>query len=120
MGVRGRKGGAGGDPEEALVRECREELDIRVAVGEPFMEVIHAYPDLTVHLTLFHASIAEGTPRKLEHQDIRWIRAAEIPQYRFWPRRRGHPGAAAGSGRMRRVPHRLEDKTRPAPEWRWP
>ena len=47
--------------EEALVRECREELDIRVAVGEPFMEVIHAYPDLTVHLTLFHASIAEGT-----------------------------------------------------------
>ena len=40
--------------EEALVRECREELDIRVAVGEPFMEVIHAYPDLTVHLTLFH------------------------------------------------------------------
>lgn len=67
------------------VRECREELDIRVAVGEPFMEVIHAYPDLTVHLTLFHASIAEGTPRKLEHQDIRWIRAAEIPQYRFCP-----------------------------------
>ena len=71
--------------EEALVRECREELDIRVAVGEPFMEVIHAYPDLTVHLTLFHASIAEGTPRKLEHQDIRWIREAEIPQYRFCP-----------------------------------
>ena len=71
--------------DEALVRECREELDIRVAVGEPFMEVIHAYPDLTVHLTLFHASIAEGTPRKLEHQDIRWIRAAEIPQYRFCP-----------------------------------
>ena len=49
------------------------------------LEVIHAYPDLTVHLTLFHASIAEGTPRKLEHQDIRWIRAAEIPQYRFCP-----------------------------------
>ena len=75
----------GETPEQALIRECREELDIRVAVGEPFMEVIHAYPDLTVHLTLFHASIAEGTPRKLEHQDIRWIRAAEIPQYRFCP-----------------------------------
>ena len=73
------------DVYKRQVRECREELDIRVAVGEPFMEVIHAYPDLTVHLTLFHASIAEGTPRKLEHQDIRWIRAAEIPQYRFCP-----------------------------------
>ena len=81
----GGKGEPGETREEALVRECREELDIRVAVGEPFMEVIPAYPDLTVHLTLFHASIAEGTPRKLEHQDIRWIRAAEIPQYRFCP-----------------------------------
>ena len=57
--------------EEALVRECREELAVTVSVGEV--------------LTLFHASIAEGTPRKLEHQDIRWIRAAEIPQYRFCP-----------------------------------
>lgn len=85
MGVRGRKGGAGGDPGGGPGPGVREELDIRVAVGEPFMEVIHAYPDLTVHLTLFHASIAEGTPRKLEHQDIRWIRAAEIPQYRFCP-----------------------------------
>lgn len=71
--------------EEALVRECGEELGIRVAVGEPFMEVTHAYPDLTVHLTLFHASIAEGRPQKLEHEDLRWIRAAEIPQYRFCP-----------------------------------
>ena len=75
----------GETPEEAALRECREELDIRVAVGEPFMEVIHAYPDLTVHLTLFHASIAEGTPRKLEHQDIRWIRPEDIPQYVFCP-----------------------------------
>lgn len=105
--------------EEALVRECREELDIRVAVGEPFMEVIHAYPDLTVHLTLFHASIAEGTPRKLEHQDIRWIRAAEIPQYRFCPQTRPS-WSGCGKWPDAAVPHRLEDKTRPAPEWRWP
>ena len=71
--------------EEALVRECREELDITVAVGEPFMDVTHEYPDLTVHLTLFHASIAQGVPRMLEHNDIRWITADEIPQYEFCP-----------------------------------
>ena len=75
----------GGTREGALVRGGRGGVDIRGAGGGPFMGGIHAYPDLTVHLTLFHASIAEGTPRKLEHQDIRWIRAAEIPQYRFCP-----------------------------------
>ena len=59
--------------EQALIRECREELDVTVSVGEVFMEVAHAYPDLTVHLTLFHAAIAQGTPKKLEHNDLRWI-----------------------------------------------
>lgn len=48
--------------EQALVRECREELDVTVQVGKVFVEVTHEYPDLTVHLTLFHASIQEGTP----------------------------------------------------------
>ena len=71
--------------EEALIRECREELGVTVAVEEPFMEVTHAYPDLTVHLTLFHAAIAEGVPQKLEHNDIRFITVKEIPQYEFCP-----------------------------------
>ena len=71
--------------EQALIRECREELAVTVNVGQVFMEVTHAYPDLTVHLTLFQASIAEGTPQLLEHNDIRWITPAEIPQYEFCP-----------------------------------
>ena len=70
---------------QALIRECREELDITLAVGEVFMEVVHEYPDLTVHLTLFHAAIASGVPKTLEHNDIRWITPSEIPQYDFCP-----------------------------------
>ena len=70
---------------QALIRECREELDITLAVGEVFMEVVHEYPDLTVHLTLFHAAIASGVPKKLEHNDIRWITVNEIDQYEFCP-----------------------------------
>lgn len=71
--------------QQALIRECREELTVTVTVGEVFMEVEHEYPDLTVHLTLFHAAIAEGIPQKLEHNDIRWIAPAQIPDYEFCP-----------------------------------
>lgn len=71
--------------QRALIRECQEELDITVSVGEIFMEVDHVYPDMTVHLTLFHAAIAEGTPKLLEHNDIRWITPSEIDQYPFCP-----------------------------------
>ena len=71
--------------EQALIRECREEIAVELSVGDVFMEVLHEYPDLTVHLTLYNASIAKGTPRKLEHNDIRWITPDEIPDYDFCP-----------------------------------
>lgn len=71
--------------QQALIRECREELAVTVNVGEQFMELTHVYPDLTVHLTLFHASITEGTPQLLEHSEIRWIPVSEIDDYEFCP-----------------------------------
>ena len=71
--------------EEALIRECREELGITITVGDVCMDVVHEYPDITVHLTLFHASIAEGTIRLLEHNAIAWITPTEIPDYDFCP-----------------------------------
>lgn len=71
--------------EEALVRECREEIGVTVRVGDVFMEVDHEYPDITIHLTLFNAEIAEGIPQKLEHNDIKSITPDEIEQYRFCP-----------------------------------
>ena len=71
--------------KQALIRECQEELAITISVGEVFMDVVHEYPDLTVHLTLFNAIIANGTPQKLEHNDIRWITVDEIPEYIFCP-----------------------------------
>ena len=71
--------------EQALVRECQEELAVTISVGDVFMEVTHEYPDITVHLTLFNAPIGEGTPQKLEHNDIQWITPAQIPNYDFCP-----------------------------------
>ena len=81
----GGKVESGETKEQALIRECKEELDILLSVGDVFMDVIHEYPDLTVYLTLFNATIAEGKPQKLEHNDIRWITPSEIPNYDFCP-----------------------------------
>lgn len=69
----------------ALARECREELGVEIAVGDIFMEVEHTYPDMTVHLTLFHARILQGIPQKLEHNDIQWITPQQIDGYVFCP-----------------------------------
>ena len=71
--------------EQALVRECQEELAVTLSVGEEFMNVTHEYPDLKVHLTLFNATISEGEPQKLEHNDIKWITPSEISNYEFCP-----------------------------------
>ena len=81
----GGKVESGETKEQALIRECWEELAVTLSVGDVFMDVVHEYPDLTVHLTLFNATIAEGEPQKLEHNDIKWITPSEIPNYEFCP-----------------------------------
>ena len=71
--------------EEALVRECREELDITVSVGDIFTQVVHEYPDILIRLTLFNCTVAQGTPKLLEHNDLKWIHPDEIPNFDFCP-----------------------------------
>jgi len=71
--------------EECLIRECQEELDVTLEVKDVFMDVIHEYPDIMVHLTFFNAEIASGIPQLIEHNDIKWISVEEIPRYKFCP-----------------------------------
>ena len=75
----------GETPRQALIRECREELGITLRVDDLFMDVTHEYPDLTVHLQLFHAAIADGVPQLLEHHAMKWITVAEIDTLKFCP-----------------------------------
>ena len=81
----GGKAEPGETKEQALIRECQEELAVTLDVGDVFMDITHEYPDLTVHLTLFNATITEGEPKKLEHNDIQWIAPREITNYEFCP-----------------------------------
>lgn len=71
--------------EQALIRECKEELAIAVAPTDVFTEVVHEYPDISINLTLFNCTIANGVPQLLEHNDLKWITPEEIPQFKFCP-----------------------------------
>lgn len=75
----------GESPREALVRECMEELNIRLTVGELFARVTHQYPELLVRLSLYEARIAAGSPQAMEHRDIRWVSPGELKVYDFCP-----------------------------------
>ena len=81
----GGKVESGESGQQALVRECCEELGVTLEVNDRFMDVTHEYPDLTVHLTLYEAEIVQGEPKMLEHHDIRWITPHEMDQLDFCP-----------------------------------
>ena len=71
--------------QDALIRECREELGVIVGVGDVFMQLVHEYPDLTIELTLYKCDIKQGSPQKLEHNDIQWITPEQIDDFDFCP-----------------------------------
>ena len=81
----GGKVEAGESFQEALKRECMEELAIQVDVHDQFMQVVHEYPDILIRLTLFHCTISKGVPQTLEHNDIRWIHPSQIDNFTFCP-----------------------------------
>lgn len=68
----------------ALARELREELGVRVQVGELYARVEHIYPDLQVELALYRARLHElEDPRPLTAQELRWVPRRELPGLPF-------------------------------------
>ena len=75
----------GESDEEALRRECREELNVGIGVGELFTDVTHVYPDLTVELLVYRAFILSGAPELLEHTEIRYVSKEQLDAFDFCP-----------------------------------
>ena len=71
--------------EEALIRECQEELDITLDVSYLYTDVSFNYPDIAIHLSLYKAHIKSGTPKLLEHAGLKWIKTSELGLYDFCP-----------------------------------
>ena len=74
----------GETPEQALIRECKEELAVTVKPGKLYASIIHEYPDITVELSLYE-TVLEGEVTLLEHVDARYIPLSEIDKYEFCP-----------------------------------
>ena len=76
----------GETPEQALVRECREELNLEIENEYIIDSVVHEYPEKTIRLTLISCSPKSGSvPKALEHQQIRWVTRSEMDALDFAP-----------------------------------
>jgi len=68
---------------ECIRRELREELGIRVRIGERLITVHHAYSHFTIDLHAYVGRIESGRPRPLECADLAWVRLEEMDVYPF-------------------------------------
>lgn len=75
----------GETPQQALERECREELAVEIQAGELFMEVVHEYDDRIVRLLVLRAVLKSGEPIALEHQAMAWVTPQQMMEYDFCP-----------------------------------
>ncbi len=75
----------GESPEDALVREIREELDVRIGVDSLLIVVDHDYDTFHLHMFCFVAHIEEGHPHLLEHSAAKWLDAAAIDSVAWLP-----------------------------------
>jgi|SRR5208282_2941644 len=69
--------------EQCLARELREELGVEISVGGLFEEVVHTYPEKTVHLKFFFCSLLAGEPQPLDCAALKWVGKSELDEYAF-------------------------------------
>jgi len=76
----------GETPEQALARECREEIALEIVNEKIRTSVTHAYPEKTIHLTLIDCEPAPGAePQALEHAELGWFTPTEMQSLDFCP-----------------------------------
>jgi 8-oxo-dGTP diphosphatase len=74
----------GESPEEALVRELREELGIETGAVEPITRYSYQYPGRSpILLGFFQVKSFEGEPRNLVFEEIRWAVRGSLPAFDF-------------------------------------
>jgi 8-oxo-dGTP diphosphatase len=72
---------SGETPEQSLVRELREELDVRARIGELLCSATYEGDGISLELLVYRVEGFDGTPVLIEHEEIRWVRPAELRSY---------------------------------------
>lgn len=75
----------GESPEECLVRECLEELEIEIEILELFEQTKYSYPERDIEFMFFSASLKNGIPTASVHDSIKWVSPDMLPDYEFCP-----------------------------------
>ena len=75
----------GETPQEALVREILEELDIRIEVGDFLTTVEYDYPEFHLVMDCFWCAIKEGELKLLEHEAAKWLPITDLRQVKWLP-----------------------------------
>ena len=81
----GGKMEAGETPQEALVREIREELNTEIAVGDKLADVEYDYPDFHLSMSCFLCRILSGSLELKEHESAGWLLPGELDTVRWLP-----------------------------------
>lgn len=81
----GGKVASGESDPEALVRELREELGIEARPDHEVMQVSHDYPDRTIDLVLWRATLTSGAPQGLDGQQFKWVDCQSLGSERILP-----------------------------------
>ena len=76
---------AGETPEEALIREIREELDSEILVGKCFAEVNYDYPEFHLHMRCYLCTVKSGDLKLLEHSEAKWLAREELDLVEWMP-----------------------------------
>ena len=71
--------------ENCLIRECREELEVEIEVGELFMRTDYDYPEYSVRLLFFKAKIRSGVLKMDVHSAMQWVPREELERHEFCP-----------------------------------
>ncbi len=75
----------GEKPEEALVREIREELDALIEADKYLATVEYDYPEFHLSMDCFLCSLKEGRLTLLEHEAAKWLTRASLRQVNWLP-----------------------------------
>lgn len=75
----------GETPEECIIREIHEELELDIKVLDVFMESIYHFNDNTIHFTVFNAEPTGGRLKLNVHNAAKWVAVNELEGYEFMP-----------------------------------